>query len=187
MTTFTEITRRIGHTDKAGTRVDGHTYSTLYDQWFAPYRDRPVEVLEVGVAAFGGGCLLALAAYFPKGRVTGVDIDLGPLVAEVRNHPRVHLIEADAYDPAWLNQLDRPAYDLVIDDASHEIADQVKLLRMLRPYLSRGGFYVVEDVVSEHWLPHLRTLPDELDLWHTLCDMATRSRYDNTLLRFDTR
>lgn len=186
MPTFVEIARSLGHTDKCGSRhTVGHTYGASYDEWLAPYRNKDVLVLEVGVAVFGGGGLLALAEYFPKGHIVGVDNNMAPLVDAVRTHPRIELIDTDAYAADLPDKLGKRQFDIVIDDASHELRHQFALLQTLRPYLKQDGFYVIEDIVTEHWLPYLRNNTPKLGLHHTLVDMANRGFYDNNLIRFE--
>lgn len=182
MTSFQDIVRAVGHTDKD----TAHTYGPWYDRWFAPLRDKPLNILEVGVCVFGGGCVLAFAEYFPKATVWAVDIDRTRCNAEVFNHPRIKFIHDDAYRPELVNHFGDTRFDIVVDDASHEVQHQMQLLRTLRPRLKDDGFYVVEDVCTGHWLPHLREVWN-MGLRHTLIDMSTPTCYDNTLLRLEPR
>lgn len=182
MATFTEIVQKIGKTDKN----TSHTYGQWYDYWFAPLQEKRVNVLEVGVCVFGGGCALSFAEYFYKGSVWAVDIDRSRCVSEVFAHPRISFIEADAYNKDWLKHISGLKFDIIIDDASHEVADQFKLLGMLKPYLANDGFYVIEDCCTCHWIPKLKDVWD-MGLRHTIIDMATPTVYDNTLIRFEVR
>lgn len=180
MKTFTEIVKEIGKTDKN----TSHTYGQWYDYWFPAYRGRPINILEVGVCIFGGGCCLSFAEYFPEATVWAVDIDGKPCVCEMKNHPRIKFFEGDAYNPAILKNFGDTKFDIIIDDASHEVKDQVNLLKMLKPYLAVGGIYIVEDCCTGHWLDKLPELRS-LGLKQTIIDMSTKTVYDNTLIKFE--
>lgn len=177
---FTDVIKRIGQTDKN----TGHTYGQWYDQWFEDLEYKPLNILEVGVCVFGGGGSLALADYFNSGHVWAVDIDRRQCCGAVFTHPRITFIEHNAYRPTLLERLGDTKFDIIIDDASHEMKDQLQLLKMLRPRLNDDGFYVIEDCCTRHWLPHLPEVWD-LKLQHTIIDMSTAKSYDNTLIRLD--
>jgi cephalosporin hydroxylase len=182
MKTYSEIVKESGKTDKN----TSHTYGPWYDLWLPPYREKSVNVLEVGVCVFGGGCILGFAEYFQQGTIWGVDINKTPCVDAVFNHPRIKFFEGDAYHTDMLKNFGNTKFDIIVDDASHEVQDQLKLLKMLRPYMADGGFYVIEDVCTGHWLPHLQEVWD-MGLKQQIIDMSTKTCYDNTLIRFEAR
>lgn len=97
-------------------------------------------VCEVGVR--GGHGLDMFQALFPDGIITGVDWD-----AECRwPDGTIRIVsEQDAPDLAALLTEHSPAWDLVIDDASHEGELTRATFGLLWPLVAPGGFYVVED------------------------------------------
>ena len=177
--TFGQMLERVGRTDKH-TR---HRYGLIYEQWFTPFRDKPIRILEVGVAMFGGGSLLALAEYFPNATIHGCDNDLSKVCQEVRDHSRVRLTEHDAYADSFPRTLGAPPFDIIIDDCYHQPEFQTRLARMLRPHC--GGFYVIEDCHTECWnRDRMR------ELWamgwrHTLIDASREECWDDVLIRLD--
>jgi cephalosporin hydroxylase len=179
---FSQVLLRVGRTDKD----TAHSYGAMYDMWFAGLQNRPVNVLEVGVCVYGGGGVLSLAEYFKNGRVWGVDVDRTLCDRDVFSHPRVNFIECDAYGPDLLKSLGDTRFDIIIDDALHDLTRQSQLLKTLSPRLTETGFYIVEDVCTSHWLPYLNEFWDA-GLRHTLVDMSTPTCYDNVLIRFDRR
>nr|Q9AJU2.1 RecName: Full=8-demethyl-8-alpha-L-rhamnosyl tetracenomycin-C 2'-O-methyltransferase; AltName: Full=O-methyltransferase I [Streptomyces olivaceus]CAD57139.1 O-methyltransferase I [Streptomyces olivaceus]CAP12606.1 rhamnose C2'-methyltransferase [Streptomyces olivaceus] len=131
-----------------------HTYTAAYEQHFAPFRDRAVTVVEIGVGGYddpaaGGGSLRMWKRYFRRGLVYGVDI------ADKSRHrePRVHTVVADQSDPASLRDLADAIgpIDIVIDDGSHISAHVVTAFSTLFPRLNPGGLYVVEDLQTSYW------------------------------------
>lgn len=97
-------------------------------------------VCEVGV--WQGGSLATWRDLFPKGLIVGVDQD-----------PHCHWpvgtvkIVAGQDDPALPRLLSQhaEAWDLIVDDASHDGDLSARTLDLLWPLLSPGGYYVIED------------------------------------------
>ena len=56
-------------TDKSSS---GHDYLSFFDAFFAPLRDLPVTLLEIGV--YKGASLRTWEEYFPRGKIIGVDL-----------------------------------------------------------------------------------------------------------------
>ncbi|MGH9219619.1 MAG: hypothetical protein ACRD1W_09965, partial [Vicinamibacterales bacterium] len=50
----------------------GHNYTELYERLFFPWKDQPIKIFEIGIAA--GGSLEMWQAYFPQARIFAVDI-----------------------------------------------------------------------------------------------------------------
>lgn len=188
--TYSDVVRRIeARYGIKSDRLDHHTYGQVYDQWFKELKDRgPVtNIIEVGCNAFGGGCLLALAEYFPDAFVVGVDNRDDFFIEAVWKHPRIVIITADAYQDKWLKQIAGGLFDLIIDDASHEKVDQKKLVTLLQSSLSPSGIYVIEDICPSHWQPAdlIFVSPDYHALSGTILDMSTPAIYDNALIRLE--
>jgi hypothetical protein len=97
-------------------------------------------VCEVGVHAGRG--LDMFQALFPDGLVAGVDIDPGS-----RWPDGTARIVAAQDDPQLLTLLGSYslAWDLFVDDASHDGNLTVATMRLLWPLLRPGGIYVIED------------------------------------------
>lgn len=134
-----------------------HHYSEFYEALFLNRRPAITSVLELGI--YQGGSLLAWADYFPNAVIQGVDLVLPPI-----SHPHVTMWAGDATDPAVLAgpigaAPTVPAFDLIVDDASHFIGDQLRSLLELWPHLTPGGFYVIEDHVDPAHLYTLQHLP----------------------------
>jgi 8-demethyl-8-alpha-L-rhamnosyltetracenomycin-C 2'-O-methyltransferase/8-demethyl-8-(2-methoxy-alpha-L-rhamnosyl)tetracenomycin-C 3'-O-methyltransferase len=97
-------------------------------------------VCEVGVQCGHG--LDLFQALFPDGLVAGVDSNKDSEWPEGTRR-----IVAAQDDPELFTLLGNYslAWDLIVDDASHQGDLTVATLRLLWPLLAPGGFYVVED------------------------------------------
>lgn len=129
-----------------------HWYTGHYEREFAPYRDEPVRILEIGIGGFdgdlGGGSLRMWKRYFHRGQVFGIDLfDKSAL-----NAPRQTALVCDQSDPAALTALalEYGPFDIVIDDGSHR-NDHVRIsFDALFPHVKSGGLYVIEDMQTAY-------------------------------------
>ncbi|MFB8276856.1 class I SAM-dependent methyltransferase [Nocardia colli] len=129
-----------------------HWYTGHYEREFAPYRDEPVRILEIGIGGFdgdlGGGSLRMWKRYFHRGQVFGIDLfDKSAL-----NQPRQTALVCDQSDPAALTALAAAygPFDIVIDDGSHENAHVRTSFDALFPHVRPGGLYVIEDMQTAY-------------------------------------
>jgi 23S rRNA U2552 (ribose-2'-O)-methylase RlmE/FtsJ len=128
-----------------------HGYLETYDAVLAPYLDRALKLLELGIHR--GGSLHLWRDYFPRGEITGVDIELptGFIPGE-----RVQMFQGDQADVAFLSTLAQQAapdgFDVIIDDASHIAAMTERAFWFLFDHhLRPGGLYVIEDWGTGYW------------------------------------
>ncbi len=127
----------------------------LYAEFFAPYRNRKIHLLEIGIGGAGnphkgGGSLRTWSSYFSRGKVFGIDIhDKQP-----HNLPgRIKTFCGDQSDVDFLkrvtSEIGRP--DIIIDDGSHRNEHVLQTLEILFPLLAADGIYVIEDVQTSYW------------------------------------
>lgn len=115
-----------------------HGYTKTYAELFKHLRDRPIRMLEIGVAC--GASLKTWSAYFQKAEIFGRDIK--PACAGLcAGYPRVNIATVDAR----CTPLPGP-WDIIIDDASHIPADIVAIWRNTWGELKTGGLYCIEDL-----------------------------------------
>lgn len=130
-------------------KVTGHCYGDSYDEIFGQFdKNSPLNILEIGTQK--GGSLCAWQDYFPKAKITGIDI------VDVRNPEYVRKDINYIFDDVNNVKLDKE-YDLIIDDGSHFYQDVEYVVKNFLPHLKQGGVMVIEDVQhSESWVWNLR-------------------------------
>lgn len=123
--------RHVNGTDKQSNHAYGDAYESFVD------RKSTELVLEVGVA--DGSSLLAWSEVFPNAHIVGMDI-----------HPaskwrgEFHLgDQRSAADCA--RAVSGRQFDLIVEDATHQLADTLTTLFLLWPAVRPGGLYVVEE------------------------------------------
>jgi len=134
------------HFAKAGKVSDKWaSYLTHYDKLFAPLRNSPISMLEIGVQ--NGGSLETWSSYFTKAqRIIGSDIDPKCEVLHY-DDPRINVVVGDINAATTLKKiLDLcPQFDVIIDDGSHISIDIINSFINYFPHVKSGGIYVVED------------------------------------------
>lgn len=178
-----QLFKQIGHTDKHNNI--NHTYGELYDEWLSPFKNKKINLLEIGCSLYGGGSLLTFAMFLPHAIVYGLDINIVACLDYVLHYPRIHVIEADAYQKATIKDLGNVKYQVIIDDALHDKNSQILALKLYLPLLTNDGIYVVEDC-QQDFIDELPNLNAEFNNEYQIdvFDMRTTPMNDNVLVRF---
>jgi hypothetical protein len=124
-------------------------YFPIYTRHFAPYRGRPVRILEIGI--YRGGSLDMWRWFFgDQVTLVGVDIDEN---AKRAADPR-HVVEiGDQTDAEFLRRVAEKhgPFDIIIDDGGHEMQQQIVTAETLFPLLRDGGVFLIEDCHTSYW------------------------------------
>jgi hypothetical protein len=164
-------------------------YLDVYDRLFNPFRDRPVDLVEVGVQ--NGGSLEIWLQYFPRAhRIVGCDIN--PRCAALRySDPRISVVVGPINERATSEQIIRhaPEFDIFIDDGSHTSADINATFYNYFHRVRPGGLFVIEDLHCAYFpaygggldapggsMGFLRVLADAIhkDYWQEKISLAER-------------
>ncbi len=150
MKSIHDIFLSYGKTDSEGKHIDGtdkatnHNYGDVYDQLF-PDRSIIYTLLELGVSR--GGSMLAWCDIFPNARVVGMDIDDNCTAKgeRIEHHVGNVCVYEDCYRVA-----NERLFDVIIDDADHNVGSILQALLHFWPHVKSGGLYVIEDFAQGH-------------------------------------
>lgn len=166
MDDLTKLAIKYG-TDKWGK----HHYTPIYDEMFSDRRSEVKKVLEIGVG--DGAGLRMWRDYFPNAAIYGAEIDKNRLFEE----DRIKVFECDQSnyeDLTKLIDIIGGDVDLVIDDGSHLLEDQVFSCKTLMQKLHYGATYIIEDVAKPE-------ISDELFRFYPEVIKVSK-RYDDRLI-----
>jgi hypothetical protein len=149
--TLTELANR--HRSDKGTTFDhAHGYTEIYERIFAPVRERPLKLLEIGLCIGSYGCpsLAMWADYFPHATIHGFDIrDFQRFATD-----RVAIFRGDQTCEGDLERFiaeHGAGFDVIVDDGRHtSVSQQIALKVLFVDALAPGGLYVIEDL---HYQP----------------------------------
>lgn len=151
-----------------------HSYIEIYENLFAKYQDKPINLLEIGVNR--GYSLYTWKNYFINAQNI-VGIEYQPNI--VYKKDGVKVIYSDINNADNVNQqLENMKFDIIIDDGSHRIEDQVFAFEYLKDRLNPGGIYVIEDMqnLESDILKFQKYYPKVYDL------RQKKNRWDDVLL-----
>ena len=119
-----------------------HNYTELYESMFAGIREQPLKILEIGV--LDGASLRMWCDFFPNAEIHGMDIN-PDCTAFADERITIHI-----GDQGERRDLERIGidFDIVIDDGSHRVVDQIASFKFLWP--NTRLIYVVEDTYSSY-------------------------------------
>lgn len=142
-----------------------HTYVDVYDQIFFPYKQEKLSVCEIGVLR--GESLKLWHEYFVNSKIYGVDTfersgwadwqgcSIEDVTQNLSGYNRASLHQANSFSDNFdedlkrfnlFNSLPNKKFDIIIDDGSHELMDQVRTFNVFSKALSEDGLYVIEDI-----------------------------------------
>jgi hypothetical protein len=136
--------------DKGVTIFPFMGYTIQYDRLFGPFRDRSINILEVGLGPRQLSTCPSLkmwADYFPKANIYGFDIcDFSDVEL-----PRTRIFRGDQGKPEDLLKVIEhcPKFDIIVEDGSHASFHQQMTLKTLFPYLADDGLFVIEDLLYQ--------------------------------------
>lgn len=138
----------IGCPGKGNTGYDGrkgHNYLVVYDALFFRLKDKEISLLELGV--HGGKSIEMWEQYFSKAKITGVDNWADGIRPTKQFEDRVRIMTANIDEK--IGDLFPETFDVIIDDASHQLNHQMIAFEALHSKLREGGLYIIEDINSD--------------------------------------
>jgi cephalosporin hydroxylase len=154
MKTLEELNLRDGLylTDKGSI----HSYLKFYDAIFKQFKDREINIFEVGYQ-YGGSCEL-WKQYFLHAKIKAIDIKkwqptpdridlkLSNEFIEPKGRVSLDIISINDLPEDYFNSF-HP--DIAIDDGSHILEDQIIFIKKVYPVLNNGGYLIIEDI--QNW------------------------------------
>ena len=127
-------------------------YFEIYQRHLAPFRGKPVRVLEIGV--YKGGTLPMWKSYFgDDSTIVGLDID--PACKKFENtNLKIHVRIGDQESDEFLESVSKELgpFDVVIDDGGHTTGQQIQsFLHLYFSAMKADGIYIVEDLHTNYW------------------------------------
>jgi hypothetical protein len=145
-------------TDKA----THHSFSGAYEFLLQPYRDKDINLLEVGVSH--GGSALLWHEYLPGSKLALVDCtyNILPRISQKLSPNRYKFYNQDAYNQESITKIREDfsdGFDVAIDDGPHNIESQLFFLENYLPLMKEGGVMVIEDIQRQE---HINLLYESL-------------------------
>lgn len=144
MKTLNQIYEKYQSPEGHGDKGTAHTYIDEYQRLLEPYRKNST-VLEIGL--FMGESLRMWEEYFIDSEIIGMDISDSHL-KKLINESVHNIIIGDATRPEILETIPDKMFDVIIDDGSHRLGDQIETFNIFKNRMKPNGIYIIEDVVN---------------------------------------
>lgn len=176
METLKEIYKRYSVQGDFGIGDKGeiHSYIDEYEELLKPYRNNS-SFLEIGVNR--GHSLKMFAEYFINSNVIGIEIWEGCKAFFEGYQVPCKLIIADGTKAVY--ELNDMMFDVVIDDGSHMINDQIASFNIYSKKMNKGGIYIIEDIINlDMQLPEFKKLGN----CEVIDNRKLKNRFDDILI-----
>jgi len=156
------------NTDKAnlvdnGTK-QGHGFAKFYEKNLKHFKNKEkINILEIG--SFSGASAAAFSKYFPNSQIYCLDINILNFKYYSK---KIHVFGMDSSNNKmmikFLDKINFFAnvnfFDIIIDDGSHILSDQLIALNFFYKFLGKSSFYIIEDYKLLNHFKHLKNIND---------------------------
>lgn len=124
-----------------------HPYTAVYDFIFSPIRYNNLSLAEIGV--LDNMSMRCWREYFPNTKLYGFEynqkyIDEGKLLnLDDTIYEFIDVKSVNSINES-LNKYGK--YDIIIDDSTHVLEDQIRICNIAHDYLKPGGILIIEDI-----------------------------------------
>jgi len=121
-----------------------HNYTEIYGDLLRYYKNRKNNILEIGIRQ--GGSLRMWKEYFSNSNVYGIDININTIETDLND---CTIIKGNAYSESTVKKhFNNIKFDVILDDGSHTVPDQIKCLNLYSKLLTNDGILIIEDISS---------------------------------------
>lgn len=186
ITSLCELGATFG-TDKSPYNPRGHRhpYTSVYTMLLGRFRYQPCRFVEIGIA--GGASVLMWKAYFEhtNTKIFVFDRDEGFIENANNFHlPDVYALPMDVTQESSIQQgLQKIGGDLdvLLDDSTHGILEQIKIIKAGLPFVKPGGMIIIEDIfrrVSNE--DYEKALEDVADQFSVIMFIVTEHKHKHS-------
>lgn len=162
-------------------KFSDHSYGNFYNELLYGKEDSDMSVIEIGI--YQGGSVRLFFDYLKNAMIIGVDS-----CNYLCNHSPKHYTEDRMkiiFQDAYTRGLPAPyeSMDIIIDDASHILQDQIYALANFPEYLKSGGILIIEDVPEGAEMELIKHTPAGGKFWIENL-RHVKGRWDDCLVVF---
>ena len=125
-------------------KIIAHGYAKIYEKYLKERKDEYLNIIELG--SFYGNASAAFYFYFKNSQIYSADINPDMYLYRSKRLKNF-FTDTSSRTSIEKNILSRNIeFDLIIEDASHMLKDQIISLFILFKNLKRGGFFIIEEI-----------------------------------------
>ena len=158
-------------------KIIAHGYAKIYEKYLKDNKDRILSIIELG--SFYGNASAAFFFYFKNAKIYSADIN-----------PDMYLYSSKRLKNFFTDTSSRSSiekniinknikFDLIIEDASHMLKDQIISLFTLFRTLNSGGLFIVEEIDFPEKREDMRINQDYPDLKTILKKIMNKENFNS--------
>ena len=139
----------------------GHGYSIYYEKKLETYKNKNLNILEIG--SYAGASAAAFTKYLSKSKVYCFDVNISNFKyksekinvfgIDINNQTKVQKTLNKIFSEQNFTQ-----FDLIIDDGSHNLSDILISLKFFFKYVKNNGLYIIEDYKHPNYYKYNRNI-----------------------------
>ena len=142
--------------------IQAHGYAKFYEKYFKKIKNENLNIIELG--SFYGNASAALFFYFKNSNIFSADINPDMYIYNSKRIKNFYL-NSSSKNSIQENLINRNLkFDIIIEDASHMLKDQIISLFMTFRMLKSGGLFIVEEIDFPQKREDMRINQDPPDL-----------------------
>ena len=123
---------------------NGHNYTPYYEKYLSKYKKKKnLKILEIG--SLRGAATASFYYYFNNPKIVCADINPFQIQAFSKQVRKIFINTRSDESISNFSKYVRDKFDIIIDDGSHNIRDQIISFNILFRKLIKHGMYVIED------------------------------------------
>ncbi len=125
-------------------KIIAHGYAKIYEKYLKEQKEKNLNIIELG--SFYGNASAAFYFYFKNSQIYSADIN--PDMYLYRSKRLINFFTDTSSRASIEKNIIKKniQFDLIIEDASHMLKDQIISLFILFKNLKSGGFFIVEEI-----------------------------------------
>ena len=125
-------------------KIIAHGYAKIYEKYLKELKEKNLNIIELG--SFYGNASAAFYFYFKNSHIYSADIN--PDMYLYRSKRLINFFTDTSSRSSIERNISKKniQFDLIIEDASHMLKDQIISLFILFKNLKSGGFFIVEEI-----------------------------------------
>ena len=161
-------------------KIVAHGYAKIYENLFIQKKNDHLKILEIG--SFYGNASAALSFYFKNSIIYSADIN--PDMSKYKgSRLKNFFVDTSTKVSIKENILEKNIeFDIIIEDASHMLKDQIISLFMLFPKIKKGGIFVVEEIDFPEKREDMRICQDKPDLKTILKKILSKEDFNSNYI-----
>ena len=165
----------------------GHGYSIYYEKKLEIYKNKNLNILEIG--SYAGASAAAFTKYLPKSKVYCFDVNISNFKYKSENI-NVYGIDINNQKKVFktLNKIfleqNFSKFDLIIDDGSHNLSDILVSLKFFFKYVKNEGLYIIEDYKHPNYYKYNRNI-DHLLVDQILLNLNNKKSFTSNIFNDD--